>query len=273
VLRQVIDGSSIVDLQLRGKSAFISGSTRGIGYAVAGALAAEGVAVVLHGRTDEGVERAVARLRAEGHGVEVSGVAGDFADEAGARAVLDALGPVDVLVNNVGLFEVKPFASLTDQDWQLFHDVNVMSAVRLSRRLLPGMLARGWGRILFTGSESGVNVPADMIHYGVTKAAVLALANGLAKLTRGSEVTVNTVLGGPTYSDGVAAAVRSLAEARGVPEAEMKAAVAQRNTTSLVQRFLEPSELASLVTYLASPLSAATNGSALRADGGTLVHV
>jgi NAD(P)-dependent dehydrogenase (short-subunit alcohol dehydrogenase family) len=262
-----------MDLQLAGKSAFISGSTQGIGYATAQALAAEGVAVVLHGRTSGRVEEAVARLRAEGHGVEVSGVAGDVADGTQVREVLGALGAVDILVNNVGLFEVKPFAAVTDEDWQLFFDVNVMSAVRLSRQLLPGMLARGWGRIVFVSSESGVNVPADMIHYGVTKAALLALSNGLAKLTRGSEVTVNAVVGGPTYSDGVATAVRSFAEAQGVSEADMKAAVAQGNATSLVQRFLDPAELASLTTYLASPLSAATNGSALRADGGTLVQV
>ncbi len=262
-----------MDLQLAGKSAFISGSTQGIGYATAQALAAEGVAVVLHGRTSERVEEAVARLRAEGHGVEVSGVAGDVADGTQVREVLGALGAVDILVNNVGLFEVKPFAAVTDEDWQLFFDVNVMSAVRLSRQLLPGMLARGWGRIVFISSESGVNVPADMIHYGVTKAALLALSNGLAKLTRGSEVTVNAVVGGPTYSDGVATAVRSIAEAQGVSEADMRAAVAQGNATSLVQRFLDPAELASLTTYLASPLSAATNGSALRADGGTLVQV
>lgn len=262
-----------MDLQLNGKSAFISGSTQGIGYASASALAAEGVAVVLHGRTPERVERAVARLQAEQHGVEVSGLACDFADEQQVREVLGALDDVDILVNNVGLFEVKPFAAVTDQDWQLFHDVNVMSAVRLSRQLLPGMLARGWGRIVFVSSESGVNVPAEMIHYGVTKAALLALSNGLAKLTRGSEVTVNAIVGGPTYSDGVASAVRSIAEAQGVPEADMKAAIAQQNATSLVQRFLDPAELASLATYLASPLSAATNGSALRADGGTLVQV
>ncbi len=262
-----------MDLQLAGKSAFISGSTRGIGYATAAALAAEGVAVVLHGRASERVERAVARLRAEGHGVEVSGVTGDFADDTQVRQVLDALSAVDILVNNVGLFEVKPFAAVTDEDWQLFYDVNVMSAVRLSRHLLPGMLARGWGRIVFVSSESGVNVPADMIHYGVTKAALLALSNGLAKLTRGTEVTVNAIVGGPTYSDGVATAVRSIATARGVTEADVKAAIAQGNATSLVQRFLDPAELASLATYLASPLSAATNGSALRADGGTLVQV
>lgn len=261
-----------MDLQLEGKSAFISGSTQGIGYATAQALAAEGVAVVLHGRTSERVAAAVARLRAEEHGVEVSGVAGDFADYTQVREVLGALSAVDILVNNVGLFEVKPFAAVTDEDWQLFYDVNVMSAVRLSRQFLPGMLDRGWGRIVFVSSESGVNVPADMIHYGVTKAALLALSNGLAKLTRGTKVTVNAIVGGPTYSDGVATAVRSIAKARGVPEADMKATIAQGNATSLVQRFLDPAELASLTTYLASPLSAATNGSALRADGGTLVQ-
>ena len=262
-----------MDLQLTGKRAFVSGSTQGIGFATARALAAEGASVVLHGRTAERVEGAVARLRAEGHGAEVSGGAGDGADDDEGRQLLDALGEVDVLVNNVGVFEVKPFAAVTDEDWRRFHDVNVLSAVRLSRHLLPGMLARGWGRIVFVSSEAGVNVPADMIHYGVTKAAVLALSNGLAKLTRGTEVTVNAVVGGPTWSEGVATAVRSVAEAQGVAEADVRAAVEQGNTTSLVQRFLDPAELASLATYLASPLAAATNGSALRADGGTLVQV
>jgi NAD(P)-dependent dehydrogenase (short-subunit alcohol dehydrogenase family) len=262
-----------MDLQLAGRSAFISGSTQGIGFAIAQALAAEGVAVVLHGRTSGRVEDAVARLRAQQPGAEVSGVAGDVADDEQVRAVLAALDDVDVLVNNVGLFEVKPFADVTDEDWQRFYDVNVMSAVRLSRQLLPGMLTRGWGRVVFVSSESGVDVPADMIHYGVTKAALLALSNGLAKLTRGTAVTVNAVVGGPTWSDGVATAVRAVAEAQGVSEADVRAAIAQGNATSLVQRFLEPAELASLVTYLASPLSAATNGSALRADGGTLVQV
>ena len=262
-----------MDLQLAGRTAFVSGSTQGIGYATAQALAAEGVSVVLHGRTSERVEQAVARLREQQPDVEVSGVAGDVSDDDGVRQLLGALRDVDILVNNVGLFEVKPFAAVTDEDWRRFHDVNVMSAVRLSRHLLPGMLARGWGRIVFISSESGIDVPADMIHYGVTKAALLALSNGLAKLTRGTEVTVNAIVGGPTWSDGVAAAVRAVAEARGVPEADMKAAVAQANTTSLVQRFLDPAELASLATYLASPRSAATNGSALRADGGTLVQV
>ncbi|MGY1740562.1 MULTISPECIES: SDR family NAD(P)-dependent oxidoreductase [unclassified Blastococcus] len=262
-----------MDLRLRGKRAFISGSTRGIGHAVARALAAEGAAVVLHGRTRESVDDAVRRLRADGYGVDVSGVAGDVADDAQAGRLLEAVGDVDVLVNNVGIFEVTPFAAIADEDWRRVVDVNLMSAVRLSRRLLPGMLERGWGRIVMVSSESGVDVPADMIHYGVSKAAMLALGNGLAKLTRGTEVTVNTVLGGPTYSDGVASAVRHVADLHGLSEDDMKAAIAAGNTTSLVQRFLTPAELANLVAYLASPLSSATNGGALRADGGRLVQV
>jgi NAD(P)-dependent dehydrogenase (short-subunit alcohol dehydrogenase family) len=262
-----------MDLQLRGKRAFISGSTRGIGYAVARALAAEGAAVVLHGRTPEGVQDAVSRLRGDGHGVEVSGVAGDVADDDQVGRLLGAVGDVDVLVNNVGVFEVKSFTAITDEDWRRVVDVNLMSAVRLSRQLLPGMLERGWGRIVMVSSESGVDVPADMVHYGVSKAAMLALSNGLAKLTRGTEVTVNTILGGPTYSDGVASAVRHVAELQGLSEENMKAAIAGGNTTSLVRRFLEPVELATLVAYLASPLSSATNGGALRADGGRLVQV
>lgn len=262
-----------MDLQLAGRRAFITGSTRGIGFAVARALADEGTAVVLHGRTTAAVEDAVRRLRAAVAGADVSGVAGDVADAGRVQHLAEVVGEVDVLVNNVGLFEVKAFTEVSDEEWQLFHEVNVMSAVRLSRALLPGMLARGWGRVVLVSSESGVDVPADMVHYGVTKAALLALGNGLAKLTRGTGVTVNSVIGGPTYSDGVASAVRSLASASGTSEEAVKAAIAERNSTSLVQRFLEPAELASLVTYLASPLASATNGSALRADGGALVQV
>ncbi|MGQ7296421.1 SDR family NAD(P)-dependent oxidoreductase [Quadrisphaera sp. KR29] len=262
-----------MDLQLAGKRAFISGSTRGIGFAVARTLAGEGAAVVLHGRTPAAVRDAVRRLRAEVAGADVSGAAGDVADAEQVRHLLAAVGDVDVLVNNVGLFEVKPFGDVGDEDWQLYHDVNVMSAVRLSRALLPGMLERGWGRVVLISSESGIDVPADMVHYGVTKAALLALGNGLAKLTRATGVTVNSVIGGPTYSDGVASAVRSIAQDQGASEEVVKAAIAARNTTSLVQRFLEPAELASMVAYLASPLASATNGSALRADGGALVQV
>lgn len=259
-----------MDLQLRGKTAFISGSTQGIGYAVASALAAEGARVILNGRSGERVDAAVAALRRSHPEAGHSGLAADFADPAQVVELLGRLGDVDILVNNVGLFGLQEFEAIDDDDWARYLEVNLMSGVRLSRRVLPGMLERGWGRIVFVGSESGVNVPADMIHYGVTKAAMIALGNGLAKRTRGTAVTVNTVLGGPTYSDGVAATVETIAAAQSAPAEAVKAAIIGQNRTTLLERFLEPAELASLVAYLASPLASATNGAAIRADGGAL---
>lgn len=259
-----------MDMALNGKRAFVSGSTQGIGFAVARALAAEGVAVVLNGRSVDRVDDAVGRLRALVPTADVSGIAADFAHPGQVRELMGRLGEVDVLVNNVGIFEVKAFEDISDDDWQRYLEVNLMSAVRLSRHALPAMLAAGWGRIIFVSSESGVNVPADMTHYGVTKAGALALGNGLAKLTRGTNVTVNTILGGPTYSDGVAAAIESIAQGQGMPAEQLKSAIASGNTTSLLQRFIEPDEIANLAVYLASPLSSATNGAAVRADGGVL---
>jgi len=228
------------------------------------------VSVVINGRQQAGVAAAAERLRAEVAGASVSGIAADFERPEEVRALLHELGDVDILVNNVGLFGLAPFVDISDDDWQRYFDVNVMSGVRLSRELLGGMLARNWGRIVFVGSESGVNIPADMVHYGMTKAAMLAVSNGLAKLTRATGVTVNTVLGGPTYSDGVAGVVEQLARAQGVPADDLKAAISAGNQTSLLQRFIEPAEIAQLVLYLASPLSSATNGAAVRADGGVL---
>lgn len=260
-----------MDLRLEEKSVFVSGSTEGIGFAVARACLAEGASVVVNGRTEEGVARAVARLADLVPGGTVSGLAADLADTGRTQDLLDRLGEVDVLVNNVGTFDVAPFVDVTDETWQRFVELNLMSGVRLSRHLLSGMLERGWGRIVFVGTESAVDVPGDMVHYGATKAAALALANGLAKLTRGTGVTVNTVLGGPTWSDGVRRAVEGIAEASGGSVAELRSALVR--PTSLVQRFLEPEEIASLVTYLASPLSSATNGATLRADGGVLTTV
>ena len=254
-----------MDLALTGKTAFVSGSTQGIGYAIARALLEEGASVVINGRSEERVRSAVESLPGD-----VLGIAADFAETTQVEGLLARIGDIDILVNNVGLFEVAPFDSLSDNDWQRYLDVNLMSAVRLSRALLPGMLERGWGRIISISSESGVNVPADMVHYGVTKAGMLALGNGLAKLTRGTKVTVNTILGGPTYSDGVAHAVGQIARAQDVAEPDLKAAIIGGNATSLLQRFIEPAEIANLALYLASPLSSATNGAALRADGGVL---
>ncbi|WP_134740903.1 SDR family NAD(P)-dependent oxidoreductase [Nocardioides sp. 503] len=259
-----------MDLQLAGKTTFVSGSTRGIGFAIARGLLEEGAAVIVNGRDAQGVGAAVEELTSLVPGADVTGAVADLSDAAQVRALEASLAEVDVLVNNVGHFEVKAFADVTDDDWQRYFDVNVMSGVRLSRLALPHMLARGWGRILFVGTESSVNVPADMVHYGATKAAALAVSNGLAKLTRGTEVTVNTVLGGPTYSDGVARAVRQVAEAQSVPAEDLKAAIGAGNATSLLQRFLDPQEVADLTVYLASPRASATNGAAVRADGGVL---
>jgi len=259
-----------VELHVRGKKAFISGSTQGIGYAVALALAEEGAEVVLNGRTADRVEAAVRRLRDAVPEAVVSGLAADFEEPDQVARLLSALGDVDILVNNVGVFELREFSDISDADWLRYVDINLMSGVRLARGLLPGMLARGSGRIVFIGTESGVSVPADMVHYGVTKAGMIALSNGLAKLTRGTQVTVNTVLGGPTYSDGVAQTVEQLAQDQGIEPQVLKGAIIAGNQTSLLERFIEPSEIASLVLYLASPLSAATNGAAIRADGGVL---
>jgi NAD(P)-dependent dehydrogenase (short-subunit alcohol dehydrogenase family) len=262
--------NSGMELELAGRTAFISGSTKGIGYSIAAALLREGAAVVVNGRDEASVKRAVSRLGDAVPGADVRGLAADFAETAAVDALIERLGGVDILVNNVGTFDVADFFAVTDEVWHRYFELNVMSGVRLSRRLLPGMLARNSGRILFIASESGVNVPADMIHYGATKAAMIALANGLAKLTRGTEVTVNTILGGPTFSDGVATAVGAIAEAQGVGAEEVASAVVAGNRTSLLQRFIRPEEIADLAVYLASGRSSATNGAAVRADGGVL---
>ncbi|MFJ4173475.1 SDR family NAD(P)-dependent oxidoreductase [Microbacterium sp. NPDC089696] len=262
-----------MDLGLHGKTAFVSGSTQGIGHAVASALAAEGVSVTLNGRDPERVDEAVSRLRRAYPEVEVSGIAADFAHVDQVDRLTAALGDVDILVNNVGLFGLAEFAAVDDEEWMRYFEVNVLSGVRLSRHALPGMLERGWGRIVFVSSESGVNVPRDMVHYGTTKAAMMALGNGLAKLTRGTAVTVNTVLGGPTYSEGVAASVEAVAAQRSVPAEAMRDAIIGQNATTLLGRFLAPAEVADLVAYLASPRASATNGAALRADGGVLTGI
>ncbi|UOQ58474.1 SDR family oxidoreductase [Leucobacter allii] len=262
-----------MDLQLAGRRAFISGSTRGIGYAIAAELADEGADVVVNGRDEAGVRAALAGLGERGSGPGHRGIVGDLGDAADAARVLaelDAMGEVDILVNNVGVFELSEFAEVDDARWLRTFEVNVMSGVRLARHLLPGMLDRGWGRIVGVGSESGVNVPVDMVPYGVTKAAMIALGNGLAKHTRGTGVTVNTVLGGPCDSDGVRASVAAVAAAHGVSESAMRASIIGQNRTSLLGRFIEPAEIARLVAYLASPLASATNGAAVRADGGVL---
>ncbi|MDQ0645609.1 SDR family NAD(P)-dependent oxidoreductase [Microbacterium murale] len=259
-----------MELKLDGRRAFVSGSTQGIGYAIARGLLSEGASVVINGRSHGRVDHAVRELKAGDLDAPVSGIVADFEDPQQVAQLIEELGDVDILVNNVGLFELAPFGDIGDDDWQRYFDINVMSGVRLSRAAMPSMLEKGWGRIIFIGSESGVNIPADMVHYGVTKAAMLALSNGLAKLTRGTEVTVNTIVGGPTYSDGVAETVRTISRAQDTSTDALKAAIIAANTTSLLERFIDPEEVANLALYLASPLSSATNGAAMRADGGVL---
>jgi NAD(P)-dependent dehydrogenase (short-subunit alcohol dehydrogenase family) len=260
-----------MDLELAGKCAFISGSTAGIGLAIAQALAREGATVLLNGRTQTRVTEAVRKVEASSGRTDVRGIAADLGTEAGCAALLRELPEVDVLVNNLGIFETKPFSEISDQDWLRFFEVNVLSGVRLSRAYLPGMMARDWGRILFISSESALQIPAEMIQYGMTKTAQLAVARGLAELTAGSAVTVNSILPGPTKSEGVADFVSALAGQQGKSAAQVEQDFFLHvRPSSLLKRFETPEEIAALVAFVSSPLSSGINGAALRVDGGVV---
>lgn len=260
-----------MDLQLRSKTAFVSGSTQGIGFAIAKLLLLEGATVIINGRTQQRVDMAVQQLKQYIPHAAVSGIAADFSKAQEVDQLLSVLPDIDILINNVGIFELKQFEDIQDEDWTHYFEVNVLSGVRLSRVLFNKMIAKNWGRIIFISSESGINVPGNMIHYGMTKTAMLSVSRGLAALTKDTSVTVNTILGGPTYSEGVAAAVEQIAAAQNLPVEQVKSNLFKTlNPASLLQRFIEPDEIASLVGYLASPLSIATNGASIRADGGLL---
>src|ERR1700730_17587217 len=256
-------------IDLSGKTALVTGSTSGIGHATARRLAAAGANVVVNGRAQAKVDAAVARLVAEISGSKVRGIAADVSTASGCKALTEALPEIDILINNAGIFEPKGFFKIPDEDWSRFFDVNVMSGVRLSRDYLPGMLKRNWGRIVFISSESALNIPAEMIHYGMTKTAQLAVSRGLAEMTRGTAVTVNSVLPGPTMSEGVETFVKDLARQSG-PSVEEAASgfVKQFRPTSLLQRFASVEEIANMVGYVSSKEASATNGAALRAEGG-----
>jgi NAD(P)-dependent dehydrogenase (short-subunit alcohol dehydrogenase family) len=263
-----------MDLQLTDKTALVTGSTAGIGFAIASLLAQEGAAVVVNGRSRQRVEQAVERIRTEAKNAQVRGVAADLGTKEGVDLLTRDLPAVDVLVNNLGIFEPKPFAEITDEDWRRFFEVNVLSGVRLSRSYLPPMLRRNWGRVVFISSESAINTPVEMVHYGLTKTAQLALARGLAELTAGTGVTVNSVLPGPTRSEGVERLAEDFAEGLGTDAAGFEAAFFRTvRPSSLLKRFEAPEEVAAMVAYVCSPRASATNGAALRVDGGMVRSV
>jgi NAD(P)-dependent dehydrogenase (short-subunit alcohol dehydrogenase family) len=260
-----------MDLQLKNKTALVTGSTAGIGYAIAKSLAAEGATVVINGRGADRVNAAVEKLIAETGNKNIKGIAADFADVQQVNKLIAELPEVDILINNVGIFDPKEFKNIPDEEWFKFFEVNVMSGVRLSRAYFDKMIAKNWGRIIFVSSESAIQIPAEMIHYGMTKTAQISVARGLAELTTHTGVTVNTVLPGPTASEGVSEFMGTLAKSQGVSDEEMeKEFFANMRGTSLIKRFIQPDEIANMVAYIASPLSSATNGATLRVDGGVI---
>jgi NAD(P)-dependent dehydrogenase (short-subunit alcohol dehydrogenase family) len=260
-----------MDLGLKDKSAVVSGSTAGIGLAIATVLAAEGAKVVINGRTEARVTAALKQIHSQAKNADVRGVAADLGTAAGVEKFVKEVPQTEILVNNLGIFEVKPFHEIPDGDWFRFFEVNVLSGVRLSRQYLPGMQKNKWGRIIFISSESGQQIPAEMIHYGMTKTAQIAVARGLAEAVAGSGVTVNSVLVGPTASEGASVFVEDMAKRQGVSTAEVERQFfASVRPTSLLKRFETPEEIAMVVAFVASTLAVTMNGAAVPADGGVI---
>jgi NAD(P)-dependent dehydrogenase (short-subunit alcohol dehydrogenase family) len=262
-----------MDLKLKDKTALVTGSTAGIGLEIARTLAVEGAKVFVVGRDQAKLDVAVDSIRASG-GTQVSGVLADAATAEGAAKLLAAVPQVDILVNNLGIYEMKAFADIPDEDWLRLFEVNVMSGVRLSRGYFPGMLERDWGRVIFISSESGLAIPGEMVHYGMTKSAQLAVARGMAQQTKGTGVTVNSVLPGPTRAAAIADFLKSVSSnPEGTPQEHEAEFFTHHRSSSLLQRMIEPEEVASLVAYVASPLSAATNGASLKVEGGLVTTI
>jgi NAD(P)-dependent dehydrogenase (short-subunit alcohol dehydrogenase family) len=260
-----------MNIDLSGKHAVVTGSTGGIGYAIAKGLAASGASVVINGRTEARVKEAVDRLKKDIASVRVEGVAADLATAEGAAAYVKRVPQADILVNNLGIFEPKPFEDIPDADWLRFFETNVMSGIRMSRAYIPGMRKKDWGRIVFISSESGLNIPLEMIHYGMTKTAQIAVARGLAESLAGTGVTVNSVLPGPTRSEGVVDFFGKMAKEQGVPHARMEQDfIAQHRPTSIIRRLASVDEVANMVVYACSKEASATTGAALRVEGGLL---
>lgn len=261
-----------MDLQLQGKTALVTGSTSGIGFAIARRLAAEGARVLVNGRTADRVDAALAKLRAEiGSQVDLVNAAADLSHAAGCEQLLSYHPEVDILVNNLGIFEPKAFENITDADWLRFFEINVLSGVRLARQYLPRMKRRDWGRIVFISSESGLCPPAEMVHYGMTKTAQLSIARGLAETTTGTRVTVNSVLPGPTRTEGVQEFFARLAGESGRSVEQFVAQFfREARPTSILKRLIDPAEIADVVAFVCSPLASAVNGAAVRVEGGVV---
>jgi len=259
-------------IDLSGKRAVVTGSTSGIGFAIICGLAKAGAAVVINGRSH--IDGATRRLHEHVPQAKVEGIAADLANAAGVAAFVARVGAADILVNNLGIFEPKPFADISDADWQRFFETNVMSGVRMSRHYLPAMVRRGWGRVVFISSESALNIPVEMVHYGMTKTAQLAISRGLAETVAGTGVTVNAVLPGPTRSEGVVDFFAKIAKKEGVTVEELeKQFIATHRPTSLTKRLATVDEVASMVVYVCSPQASATTGAAVRVDGGVVQYI
>ncbi|MBT0668647.1 SDR family oxidoreductase [Novosphingobium profundi] len=255
-----------MDLQLKGKTALVTGSTAGIGFAIAERLAAEGASVIISGRNQDKLDAAAERIARIG---SVKAVLADVATADGAANLIEAAPEADILVNNLGIYEARPFTQISDADWHHMFEVNVVSGARLARHYFPRMLEKDWGRIIFIASESALVVPGEMIHYGMTKTAQLAIARGLAEQTRGTGVTVNSVMPGPTRSEGIVEFIRSVVDNKDAPEAEREAEFFRKyRPLSLIRRLIEADEIAAQVALLASPWGAITNGAAIRVEGG-----
>jgi NAD(P)-dependent dehydrogenase (short-subunit alcohol dehydrogenase family) len=262
-----------MNLQLTNKVALVTGSTAGIGLEIARKLAVEGAQVIVAGRNQIKLDQALESIRASG-GAQVRGILADLSTAEGAALLMRAAPSVDILVNNLGIYEIRNFVEISDEDWTNYFEVNVLSGIRLARSYFPGMLERDWGRIIFISSESGIVTPGLMMHYGMTKTAQLAVSRGLAELTKGTNVTVNAVLPGPTRSEGSVDFLKSVARDPGAPARQIEAEFfAKGRPSSILQRMIEPEEIAHVIAYLASPLSSATNGAALRVDGGVVPSI
>ncbi len=257
-----------MELGIKGKTALVTGSTKGIGFAIARALLKEGVVVTINGRKQDVVDAAVKELAKDG---DVKGIASDLSTAQGAKATTDKLPSVDILINNVGAYQPKAFPEISDEEWETTFQTNVMSGVRLSRFYLPKMLKQNWGRIIFISSESAVQIPVEMIHYGFSKTAQLAIARGMAETTKGTRVTVNSVLPGPTLSEGVSDFVAEMGKQKKMTNEQIEKEFFENiRPSSLIQRFATSEEVASMVCYVSSELASATNGAALRVDGGVV---